>query len=330
MMKLSVMRAVVATLTEEGESPIADAIVAKWSHDPASVRYLRASANFVFTFRHRDRPYVLRFSDASERTPAAIRAEIAYIGHLSAYGVPAARPVRSLAGLELEQVQTPLGAFHAVAFEALQGTQYDIEELTPEQFSQWGSALGQLHRAARSYRGSGRPDWQGRLAALEQELPPGEQAARKALAHINVRVGQLSTDEHNFGLIHGDFELDNIIWSGNTIGIVDFDDSAWSWFVADIAFALRDLFDDRSDNVDWDDANLHAFIDGYRVNYAVAEEDIRRIPLYLQMHNIMTFAKLLKTLDIAEDEPNPQWLDRLRHKLIGKLDFYREQFVRQQ
>jgi hypothetical protein len=48
------------------------------------------------------------------------------------------------------------------------------------------------------------------------------------------------------------------------------------------------------------------------------------------MHNIMTFAKLLKTLDVAEDEPNPQWLDRLRQKLIGKLNFYREQFVRQQ
>lgn len=272
MMKLSVMRAVVDTLTEEGESSIADAIVAKWPHDPASARYLRASANFVFTFRHEERPYVLRFSDARERALAAIEAEIAYIGHLSAHGVPVARPMRSLAGLEVEQVQTPLGAFHAVAFEALQGTQYDIEELTPEQFSQWGGALGQLHRAARSYRGSGRPSWQERLAALEQELPPGEQAARKALVQVNVRVGQLSTDEHNFGLIHGDFELDNIIWSENTIGIVDFDDSARSWFAANIAFALRDLFDDRSDNVDWEDANLRAFIDGYRANYAVSEE----------------------------------------------------------
>ena len=50
--------------------------------------------------------------------------------------------------------------------------------------------------------------------------------------------------------IHFDFELDNIVWNTDKTGIIDFDDSAFYWFVADIAFALRDLYDDSVKKVE--------------------------------------------------------------------------------
>ena len=46
--------------------------------------------------------------------------------------------------------------------------------------------------------------------------------------------------------------------------MIDFDDCATYWFVADIAFALRDLFGDSASQVDFQNAMLLRFIEGYR------------------------------------------------------------------
>src|SRR4051812_30729141 len=98
MMKLSLMQAVVETLEDTFASPIADAIIAAWAHDHDSVRYVRASANFIFMFTHIGQPCVLRFTHADDRSAEAIQAELAFLQHLAAQGVPVARPIHSLAG----------------------------------------------------------------------------------------------------------------------------------------------------------------------------------------------------------------------------------------
>ena len=145
MMKLSLMQAVVGALNDTYESPIADALLAAWAHDQGRARYFRASANFIFMFKHAGNPYILRFTHAGERTAAAIQAELAFLQHLAARGVPVARPIRSLAGRMVESIATPLGVFHAAVFERLLGWQFDISDLALTQFAHWGHALGALH-----------------------------------------------------------------------------------------------------------------------------------------------------------------------------------------
>ena len=61
MMKLSTMQKLVATLNENDESLIAELIASHWNHDPGTVHYFRASANFLFLFKHLGQEYVLRF-----------------------------------------------------------------------------------------------------------------------------------------------------------------------------------------------------------------------------------------------------------------------------
>src|SRR2546430_7254258 len=60
--------------------------------------------------------------------------------------------------------------------------------------------------------------------------------------HLTSFLSALTVTETNSGLIHGDFELDNLFWQDDTIALLDFDDCSYSWYVADVAFALRDLF----------------------------------------------------------------------------------------
>jgi Ser/Thr protein kinase RdoA (MazF antagonist) len=326
MMKLNLMREIVDTLNDSWESAVADEILSNWKYDRGTAKFLRSSANFLFTFTQSDRNYVLRFNHSSERTPNYIQAELEYLHHLSAAGIPVAKPIQSLSGNYLESVRTSHGVFHAVVFEALAGQQFEITELTPEMFVRWGKALGELHQASQSYSGSGRPAWQDHLAIVSESLPTEEKAARKTLDILLSQVSELAIHEHNFGLIHFDFELDNVIWNGNHLGLIDFDDSAWYWFVADIAFALRDLFDDRAAQLDLNSEAFLSFIKGYRIAKDIAQEELQFIPLFLRMHQLITFAKLLRTLEAGEQNDESAWLGQLRQKLSMKMKDYRVEF----
>src|SRR5436853_441693 len=83
---------------------------------------------------------------------------------------------------------------------------------------------------------AGRPTIHEHLRAVGRQLPAHEHAALRLLALLERQVAALPASQQTFGLIHYDFELDNLIWDDQRVGIVDFDDCAGYWFVADIAF----------------------------------------------------------------------------------------------
>jgi len=67
MMKLSLMKAIAATLTDTGESALGNQLLSMWPHDPGTAKFFRTSANALFTFTEAQRPYLLRFNHASEK-----------------------------------------------------------------------------------------------------------------------------------------------------------------------------------------------------------------------------------------------------------------------
>ena len=325
-MKLSAMRALVITLNEHDESPIANAIASRWGPDPGTVRFFRASANFLFLFKHSEQDYVLRFINANERTIDSIRAELAYIDHLASQGIHVANPVRLPAGNFIESIATDQGLFHAVVFERLMGEQYELSDLTPVMLTRWGQALGELHAATQGYRGTGRVSWKDHLAMVDARLPKDELAAKATLNQVQEQLSRLHIHNDNFGLIHFDFELDNIIWNDHQVGIVDFDDSAYCWFGADIAFALRDAFDDSAKKVNLENGIAYHFINGYRMARSIDREELACIPLFLKLHNLITFAKLHHSLGSDELQDEPAWSAKLREKLYAKIVYYRGEF----
>lgn len=44
------------------------------------------------------------------------------------------------------------------------------------------------------------------------------------------------------------------------------------------------------------------------------------------MHRLVSYAKLLKAVEIEEYAVHPEWLVNLREKLITKIDEYRQSF----
>ena len=229
------MVGVVNTLNEQWESPIANQLVARWGSIDHAPRYWRASANFLFQFEADQRPCYLRFNHADERTPRFLQAELAYLQHLAKAGLAVAQPIPSQHGNLIESVESAHGLFHAVVFERLAGQQFKTDQLSLPMFRQWGQALGTLHATSQGYRAPGRPVWQQQLATVARNLPRDEKATRRLLGRIERELETMRVVNENYGIIHFDFEQDNLIWQDGRIGMIDFDDCAWSWFVADVA-----------------------------------------------------------------------------------------------
>jgi Ser/Thr protein kinase RdoA (MazF antagonist) len=326
LMKLSTMKKVVDTVDDEWRSPLAEDILERWGYDQGTVYYFRSSANFIFVFKKEGRRYFLRFNDFCERDLETIEAEMDILNYLRNKTLHIALPVKSLNDRYVEVVDTRIGTFYAVVFEGLEGIQYEFEELDDQYFSNWGRTLGQLHHTLKDipehYRHN-RPSWKDHLTFVGKIVPEQETSAKKELQHVIRWAEDLAVTQETFGLIHYDFELDNLCWKDERVGMLDFDDCSSSWYVADIGYALRDLFEEK---IDLEHPQFQKFMEGYSKETTVDMTLLKELSWFMRMHNLVSYAKLLRAVDIPESQDHPEWLIGLREKLLDYIESYRVSF----
>ncbi len=323
MMKLSTMLKVDSTVDTQWQSRIAEHILEQWEHDLGSAQFFRSSTNFVYIFRKGGERCFLRFAESTERTGAAIEAEMAFLGFLDSLGMRVSTPIASNNGRCMETVEADLGTFHAVVFAQLQGSQLEIEELSIAQFEVWGATLGRLHATTHMYqdpRVSARDTWRDHLTQAQLYLPKDEPRVQAEFDHLTSFLASLPVTETNYGLIHGDFELDNLFWQDETLAMLDFDDCSYSWYVVDVACALRDLF---KTGVDLSHPSFRAFIRGYCEHYCLDEELISHLPTFMRSVNLIQYAKLVRAMDLAQDQDYPEGYTRLLLKLENVIQNYK-------
>ena len=324
MMRLSTMAKVDATIRADGSSPVAERILERWAYDRDSVQFFRSSANFIYRFRDQDRCRFLRFADSSERSREAIGTELAVLAAVAAAGLTVATPIASNHGNAVETVETEWGTFHAVVFPALAGDQHELDALDDSGFRQWGAALGRLHAATSALAIlPARPTWRDHLEFIQAYLPNDSSSLRAEYEDIAAALAALPMGRDVYGLAHCDFELDNLIWSQAGLGMLDFDDCSYLWYAGDVAFALRDLFESGADT---SNPRFVAFVDGYRTHHSLDEASIARLPLFLRYARLLTFARLVRSMNLTVGEElaeQPEWLLHLRRKLLDRMEAYR-------
>lgn len=313
MMKLSLMLKVMQSVGADWACPLAEELLQHWEYDPGSVYFFRASANFVCVFRKDGQRRFLRFNAPDERPLGAVESEVALVDWLDRNGLRVAAPIPSHNGRLVETVETSLGKFHAVVFNGLQGAQGELDDLSPDQFRTWGAALGRLHAAMKGCPVK-RPTWRDQLEAVRPYIPAGHPEWDRLLTW----AGSLPTGSDQFGLIHFDFELDNLYWQ-EEIGILDFDDAVQSWYVADIAYALRDLFEE---GVDLSNPHFKAFVEGYAEHHPIDQGLLAQLPEFLRLHQLLLCGRLARALDLPPGQELPEWLQRLVIKLQNRVDTY--------
>jgi Ser/Thr protein kinase RdoA (MazF antagonist) len=96
--------------------------------------------------------------------------------------------------------------------------------------------------------------------------------------------------------------------------------------VADIAFALRDLFDDSARQVNLRHASYLHFIQGYRSVRPIADEELALIPLFLRLHHLISFTRLHQAITPTNSAGDSPRMAELRGKLTAKMQRYRQEF----
>lgn len=284
--------AVARTLDDEGSSPLALRVAHPWH--AGTVRFLRSSANHVFTCDSG----VLRFRpDGLE----SVRRVAGITSRLAEAGVSVAAPLPSSDG----ELAVSTDGYAATMLAAVPGRQVGTESLTPDLARAWGTGLARFHDAASRVAA---PAWLGVVA----------DAARSLGGHplLDELRGLPSSDEV-VGVVHGDPELDNVIWNEGDPIFVDLDDVSRSWFAADVAFALRDFADSP--------LAVH-FVAGYREARSLTDDELAWLPLFRRAHALVTLARLQPVLAEPVADDWPDWAkalhDRVGHvaaELRGKL-----------
>ncbi|MFD2443044.1 phosphotransferase enzyme family protein [Bacillus sp. CGMCC 1.16607] len=324
MMKLTMMRDLLESETHQN---FINSVLENWGYDQDSVRFIRASSNFIYSFEHNSNKYILRLTP--EKNINELENEISFLNFLSEQDVSVNAPIKSINGNTIEIINDTLGIFYAVVFPYFEGKLYEIEELNNNQFVLWGEALGTLHKSSKKFSSihnqEGTQSIKELLNRLDRTLPLNEVEARNEFELLRDWMEHLNQTELNYGRIHYDFELDNLIWADEKIQMIDFEDGINCWYAADIAFALRDLFENE---VNLSNKSFQLFLKGYSKEMVITEQEVKEIPMFLRLHNLIMFGHLLETIDIDSSTENPQWVIGLKNKLILKIAQYREGFKR--
>jgi Ser/Thr protein kinase RdoA (MazF antagonist) len=319
MMHLTMMKDFFET---ENIRSLVSGILKKWEYEKDPEQFIRASSNFVLSFEGGNRKYILRLTPNGniER----LNREISFLTFLVDRNVSVNKPIPSKDGKMIETLETPFGRLYAVVFQYLDGDICEMDEVSDSHYRLWGEALGKIHYYSKQFcleNNLRKNSVYELLNEIEVNLSL-EKSLCNELNEIRRWIETLPITEQNYGYIHYDFELDNIIWDTNNPQMLDFESAMDCWYAADIAFALRDVFEEK---VDLLDTRFQLFLAGYRNQYPISDEEIEQIPMFLRFHHLLTYTRLTKCIDL-DGVDQPEWLVDLIEKLKAKLSNYGKSF----
>ncbi|MEK4628437.1 phosphotransferase [Solibacillus sp. FSL R7-0682] len=309
---------------------VAQSLVKFWEYDEGTLKLWRASSNFVYAFERNQVQYFLRISFEQDNSIDQIIAELEFMQYLQLNGFPSVTPIRSISGKLIETLKTPEGTYIAVVFSAANGINLDTDTISAKQMEEWGKSLASFHCLSKTFEPvfERRKSWLDTVQFMENVFKEhqGEQLALQELGRVTNWLQSLPTNKDVFGLIHYDFQLDNIFFEENknqSFNVIDFDDAMYHWYVLDIVTALDDFIEDNKPH---SKLLIQSFLNGYHSKMDLDRNVIAQFPQFQKYANLYKFSKILKSLDYGEINEMPSWFVELRGKLVRVAEELRQSF----
>jgi len=309
---------------------IAQRLIQFWEYDEGTLELWRASSNFVYAFERNRVQYFLRFSFEQDKNIEQLKAELEYMQYLHLNGFPSVTPIKSISGELIETLMTSEGTYIAVVFSAANGINLDSDTITKKQMEEWGKSLGSLHCLSKKFEPGPerRINWLDTVQFMESvfQKHPTELIALEELSRVTTWLHSIPTGNDVYGLIHYDFQLDNIFFKENknhSFNVIDFDDAIYHWYALDIVTALDDFIDDNNPH---SKLLIQSFLNGYRSKMVLEDDVVAQFPQYQRYANLYKFSRLLRSLDYEEINETPPWFDELKVKLVRVTDELRKTF----
>jgi Ser/Thr protein kinase RdoA (MazF antagonist) len=317
MMNVEIMWKEVAKI-DKGQQCIGRQVIDQFNHDACSLQFWRVSANFIYMFTYKEQERVLRITPASKRTIKQIQAEIDFIEYLSEKGLPVLRPINSRNHKQIETLENENGVFHAVAYPRASGAFIVFKELARQHWQTCGRMMARLHNESldfKPHKNKRRRTWKDDLEITREKLSAKNQELLKILDLIETKVEQIIQKEY-YGLIHYDLCYDNIIWDGESYVIIDFDDAAYYPLVADIAFGIDDIREEKPEKAE---KIFHWFSNGYLEKKSLPDDWKEQLKLFFDLEDIMKYARVLHAYAGTNEKRYPEWLVKLHKRHFSSM-----------
>lgn len=269
--------------------------------EDAAVRLLTISENATYLAEGADGArLVIRVHRPAYHTQAEIASELAWISALRDSGtVVTPRPVPGLDGRLLHAFDDGGQVRHVVAFEFMSGKEPDPSDDLPKWYGKLGAITARLHAHSRRFApppGFARKhwtfdttvgdhaywgDWRAGLGLDEA----GRALLERTAARLAADTAAYGAGADRFGLVHCDMRPANLLVEGDRLGVIDFDDCGFSWFVYDFAAAVSFL-----EHEPFLPDLLAAWVEGYRTVAPLEKSDEAAIPTFVMLRRLQLTA----------------------------------------
>lgn len=303
---------------------LAKEALAHWEHDEASLEDMlarfRISSNMVYPFLNNGEVYFLRLSPTEEKLEEDFYAELELLDYLEQRNYPAMRILKTRDGKRMLRLSTKWGEYFAVVFTRAPGEQ--IEQLTPTEtmMFQYGKALGRLHVLLSEFEPQHKRRTHEQILDWVEAVLHEYEAPDKAFTELELlrdELAALPKSKESYGLVHYDFEPDNVFFDAATgeCSVIDLDDSMYHWYALDIEQAFDSIEEFGEETGKW---AKESFLEGYRSERGYTEEMDRSRTVLRRFVNLYGYARLIRSVaERFEDEP--EWLENLRVRLDGAI-----------
>ena len=301
-------------------------LLENWEYDKDAMDMLnnfRISANAVYPYKLNGETFFLRFVPWNVKNENEMKEEIDFILYLHKEGLNVLEPILSKNGKYLLKKDTPWGEYLVCAFKRVLGE--DLENFisnengySNELIKDYGKTLGKLHKFSNRYKKVNKKSCFDLLDELEyiykNDFNGKAEIIISEFNELKKLLNQIPKNEANYGLLHGDFELDNVFFDKNTgnFSIIDFGNSLYHWYVIDIDITLASLKDEISEK-DFDNVKT-LFLNGYCEEYTYDDKTLEYMPIFKRFEELREYIELKNILEETWDN-EPQWMTGLREKL---------------
>lgn len=265
-----------------------------------NILFVRKMENIVFACDSAVGKVYLRLTTPLRRTRAEIEAEINWIEHLAKWGLKVPLLIPDREGNKIASFTEGKQHFEAVVFSAIRGEHPSKDIVVDPKFLKTlGGLIAKMHQASQCYEGAHqgmkREEWfeeRGLRHALKASATSKQSMLRRRLEEAVSWMKQLQQTPEIYGLIHADLGALNLfIEEDSSIGIIDFDDSCYHWFVFDLAiviFSMAGRFEHATAQpieTKW----LADLVEGYRTVLPLNQKEIDLIPRFIDFACLRLF-----------------------------------------
>jgi len=275
--------------------------LARWGlGDGAKARLINYSENHTYQIDAPQGRFCLRVHRPGYQSARSIESELAWLSALQAdtdLSIP--RPLPGQDGHALQAVCEAGVERYAVLFEFIEGVQPTIASNLVPVFEQLGRQAACLHNHTQIWQPPDRFERQvwnaGQVLdsnGLWGDWRRTEGVEGTARAVLDRLDEQLRTDlaaygmsPDQFGLIHADMRLGNLLVDGSRLSVIDFDDCGYCWFAYDFAAAVS--FHEAHDIVP---ELKRAWLSGYLPVRSLSDEDVAAMDTMLLLRRMALLA----------------------------------------